>query len=148
IQTCVRSRTPTTGPRLLSTDGEPQYCSRLQGGMKPSMEQQGREGSASGHKASEEVYRLWNLAQQLEAQRRQDPQAAVTLITLYEGLIQQFQPDEDPILYAYIQVNLGNAYSELPSGDRATRLEKAIACYKEALRFLTPETRPRQYATI
>jgi CHAT domain-containing protein len=112
------------------------------------MEQKGREDSASERKASEDVYQLWSVAQQLEAHRSQNPETIAALISLYEGLLQQLQPDEDPILYASIQANLGNAYSELPAENRARRLQMAIACYQQALRFLTAETRPLQYATI
>ena len=34
-----------------------------------------------------------------------------------------------------------------PAGDRAANLQQAIACYREALRFRTPETAPLDYAT-
>jgi len=36
----------------------------------------------------------------------------------------------------------------LPTGDRAANLEQAIACYREALRFRTPEAAPLDYAMI
>jgi tetratricopeptide (TPR) repeat protein len=45
------------------------------------------------------------------------------------------------------QNNLGNAYLRLPTGDRAENLERAIGCYREALRVYTPEAAPFQYAT-
>ena len=32
---------------------------------------------------------------------------------------------------------LGNAYADLPVGDRAANLTKAIACYQDALRVHT-----------
>ncbi len=35
-----------------------------------------------------------------------------------------------------MQNNLGNAYSELPGGDREANLREAIACYQAALRIL------------
>jgi tetratricopeptide (TPR) repeat protein len=44
------------------------------------------------------------------------------------------------------QNNLGNAYLSLPTGDRADNLQRAIACYQEALRFYTPEAAPLDYA--
>ena len=34
---------------------------------------------------------------------------------------------------------LGVAWTDLPTGDRAANLEKAITCHQEALRFLTAE---------
>jgi tetratricopeptide (TPR) repeat protein len=41
------------------------------------------------------------------------------------------------------QNNLGNAYSQLPTGDRAENVRRAIACYEEALRIqhLSSDTR-------
>jgi tetratricopeptide (TPR) repeat protein len=47
---------------------------------------------------------------------------------------------------ATMQNNLGNAYLSLPTGDRAANLAQAIACYREALLFRTPETASLQYA--
>ena len=50
---------------------------------------------------------------------------------------------------AAMQNNLGLAYAALPTvatGDRAANLQQAIACYREALRFLTPEAAPLAYA--
>jgi tetratricopeptide (TPR) repeat protein len=49
---------------------------------------------------------------------------------------------------ARMQSGLGVAYRNLPEGDRADNLKKAIACYHEALRFYTFETRPFDYAMI
>ena len=43
-------------------------------------------------------------------------------------------------------MNLGGAYAELPVRDRAANLQKAIACYEQALRIFTPEAAPRDYA--
>jgi tetratricopeptide (TPR) repeat protein len=36
---------------------------------------------------------------------------------------------------ASIQNNLGNAYADLPTGDRAANLQQAIHCYQEALKI-------------
>jgi tetratricopeptide (TPR) repeat protein len=47
---------------------------------------------------------------------------------------------------ADMQIILGNAYSDLPTGDRAANLAKAIQCYTEALRVYTPEAAPLDYA--
>lgn len=44
------------------------------------------------------------------------------------------------------QNNLGIAYCKLPTGDRVANLQRAIACYEEALRFRTPESSPLGYA--
>jgi CHAT domain-containing protein len=56
-------------------------------------------------------------------------------------------PETAPRDYARTQHNLGTAYCELLTGDRAANLERAIACYQEALRFRTPETAPLDYAS-
>ena len=52
-----------------------------------------------------------------------------------------------PSGYAKTQNNLGIAYADLPSGDRAANLARAIDCYTEALRFRTAEAAPLDYAT-
>ena len=44
------------------------------------------------------------------------------------------------------QNNLGAAYADLPAGDRAANLQRAIGCYTEALRFRTAEAAPLDYA--
>ena len=49
--------------------------------------------------------------------------------------------------YAMTQNNLGAAYRELPAGDRAANLARAIDCYTQALRFRTPEAAPLNYST-
>ena len=86
--------------------------------------------------------------EQLEAQRQRDPRAIFQLIQVYEQMVERLQPDKAPSFYGTIQNNLGNAYLELPTGDRATNLEQAIRCYQEALRFWTPETAPLDYARV
>src|SRR5882724_9105831 len=84
--------------------------------------------------------------QQLEAQRLRDPQANLSLVHIYEELLERLQPDEAPTFYASIKNDLGIAYSPLLTGLRTTNLEQAVACYQEALRFLTPKTAPLDYA--
>jgi tetratricopeptide (TPR) repeat protein len=44
------------------------------------------------------------------------------------------------------QNNLGNAYSDLPIGDRAANLQQAIACYQAALQVRTREAFPADWA--
>jgi len=51
----------------------------------------------------------------------------------------------DAIACAGMQNNLGNVYAQLPTGDRAENFNKAIACYREALRVYTPEAAPLDY---
>ncbi|MBN1202172.1 MAG: TIR domain-containing protein [Anaerolineae bacterium] len=52
----------------------------------------------------------------------------------------------DDRLRAAVQVSLGNAYRELPTGDRRANLGRAVAAFEEALRFYTPEAAPLDYA--
>jgi hypothetical protein len=44
------------------------------------------------------------------------------------------------------QHNLGNAYFELPTGDRSENLRRAIACYENALRVYTETEFPYNWA--
>jgi tetratricopeptide (TPR) repeat protein len=44
------------------------------------------------------------------------------------------------------QHNLGNAYSDLPTGDRSENLRRAIACYENALRVYTETEFPYDWA--
>ncbi len=50
--------------------------------------------------------------------------------------------------YADEQAELGIHYYRLSTGDRAANLEQAIACFHEALRFLTAEVAQAQYAAV
>lgn len=86
-------------------------------------------------------------AQQLERQRQHNSEDIFPLIEIYKQILERLQLDDEPALYAAIQYNLGNAYRELPTGDRASNLTQAIACYQQALRFRTADTTPLDYAT-
>ena len=57
-----------------------------------------------------------------------------------------YTPEADPRHYAMAHNNLGAAYANLPVGDRAANLQKAVACYERALRVDTPEAAPFEYA--
>ena len=70
--------------------------------------------------------------QHLEAQRRQNPQAALLLIQEYENILAQWPPDPYSEEDASIQANLGRIYFELPVGDPKVTLARAINCYQEA----------------
>ena len=67
-------------------------------------------------------------------------------IACYEQALRFRTPEAAPFDYATTQINLGNAYLQLPVGDRAANLQQAIACYEQALRFYTPEAAPFDYA--
>ena len=57
-----------------------------------------------------------------------------------------YNPIRLPYFEPLFSVNLGAAYLQLPVGDLAANLQKAIACYEQALRDFTPEAAPRNYA--
>jgi tetratricopeptide (TPR) repeat protein len=48
--------------------------------------------------------------------------------------------------WAMTQNNLGNAYQNLPTGDRGENLQRAIACYEAALRVYTEREFPMDWA--
>ena len=58
-----------------------------------------------------------------------------------------FTAEAAPRDYATTQHNLGTAYGDLPTGDRAANLARAIGCYTQALRFRTAKAAPLDYAT-
>jgi tetratricopeptide (TPR) repeat protein len=63
---------------------------------------------------------------------------------LYTWLVTARQGDQAEV--ARLQHNLGEAYRNLPGGDRQTNLERAIECYKAALQVRTREAYPAQWA--
>ena len=63
-------------------------------------------------------------------------------IRSYREALKIFTLKDFPQDYAMTQNNLGLAYSNLPTGDRAENLKKAIQCYEEALRVYTPKSFP------
>jgi CHAT domain-containing protein/tetratricopeptide (TPR) repeat protein len=84
--------------------------------------------------------------QQLEARRQPSPRTIISRIRSYKRILGRLHPEEYPVFYTFIQANLGTAYSDLPTGDRVANLERAIACYREALRFWMLESSPLDYA--
>src|SRR5690348_12099264 len=99
-------------------------------------------------KAGSELEADLHEIQILEAEPQQNLRTIISLIDACQRALNQIQPEKNPLLYARIQHKQGNAYCDLPTGNRAAHLEQAIACYQEALRFWTPETAPVDYATI
>ena len=67
------------------------------------------------------------------------------LITSQQGL-SAAETLNDGQLIAGCQNNLGNAYSDLPTGDRGANLQQAIACYQAALRVYTEREFPVDWA--
>ncbi len=67
-------------------------------------------------------------------------------IQLYRVGLDARPPKRLPDKWAQTQNNLGNAYSDLPTGDRAANLQQAIDCYQSALTVWKPDTAPLQWA--
>ncbi|MCP4109450.1 MAG: tetratricopeptide repeat protein [Desulfobacteraceae bacterium] len=67
-------------------------------------------------------------------------------IPLRQEIVQFFENEE--LEYADSIVMLGNAYVNLPTGNRGEHIQKAIDIYKEALKIYTFEAFPADYAMI
>jgi tetratricopeptide (TPR) repeat protein len=63
-----------------------------------------------------------------------------------EAVLRVRTEQEFPQDWAVIQINLGNAWWRVPTGDRSANLEKAIACYEAALRVRTEQEFPEDWA--
>ncbi|GHO90757.1 hypothetical protein KSF_008050 [Reticulibacter mediterranei] len=86
--------------------------------------------------------------QRLQKQLLQgNPLIAASIVDLCITM-NDFHPSRNPKLYVGMQNNLGLAYSELQTGNRATNLARAIDCYQEALRFQTAKAEPYYYGEI
>lgn len=71
----------------------------------------------------------------------------MTPIESYERMLAH-QPLENASLRAHLQMDLGNLYCQLLTGDRAKNLRRAIEYYEKALKFYNPQTTPTEYAGI
>jgi predicted ATPase/class 3 adenylate cyclase len=67
-------------------------------------------------------------------------------LRLAEQALRAAELMKDPEALAGTQNNLGNAYAELPTGDRGQNLKRAIACYEKALRVYTERDFPHDWA--
>jgi CHAT domain-containing protein len=94
----------------------------------------------------------WQLMQliflviQLKKQAQLDPHVIVYLTRIYEDMRELPQSSRNSPVYIQLQNNLGFAFSQLTTGDRATNLQRAIACFQDALRIMRPEIAPLDYA--
>jgi len=87
-------------------------------------------------------------ATQLAKLGQRDSQAAEESILLYQQLSERIQVSRYPLLYAFIQVLLGLAYSQRQQGDRADNLDEAISYFEIALQFWTPQATPKHYVSV
>ncbi|MFP4502821.1 MAG: hypothetical protein ACLFTT_17650, partial [Candidatus Hydrogenedentota bacterium] len=69
-------------------------------------------------------------------------------IACYKAALRVYTETDFPQEWAMTQNNLGNAYDQLPRGDRGENLEEAIACYERALTVYTEEAFPHRHAMV
>jgi len=86
-------------------------------------------------------------AMRLEQQAQRNLHLAGQVVGVWQRVLDRIPPGEEPAFRAAVLVSLGNAYYNLPTGDRGANLACALECYREALTTYTPETTPFQYAT-
>lgn len=60
--------------------------------------------------------------------------------------VEFYRQDNDRMKLARAENNLGNAYGELPTGDRTANVKHAIACYEAALHIYSQKEQPLQWA--
>ena len=80
----------------------------------------------------------------VQAEQHHYARDAVTALVFYTWLLSASR--ESPTVAARIENNLGNAYRDLPGGDRDANLKHAIACYEAALEVRTREAFPVDWA--
>ncbi len=81
-----------------------------------------------------------------ESRAEVEPDVRAKEISLIQRMLERLREGEYRSVRGTLQTVLGIAYTCLPTGDRATNLEQAISCYQEALRFVTAEGAPQDYA--
>ena len=67
-------------------------------------------------------------------------------INEYQSALTFYSEKDFPQNWAMTQNNLGNAYWDLPTGDRGENLRKAIECYEAALRVYTEKDSPQDWS--
>ena len=80
--------------------------------------------------------------QKLAEVARTDPRLQQDRIAIMERILRRLPEGEYKGFQAAVLNDLGIAYYQLPTGDRAANLQRAIGCYTEALRFRTAEAAP------
>ena len=95
-------------------------------------------GSDPGHDAADQA----NLGLAYAGPHRGPRDNLERSIECYTEALRFLTAEAAPSEYAATQHNLGAAYADLPTGDRAANLVRVIDCYTEALRFYTAEAAP------
>jgi CHAT domain-containing protein/tetratricopeptide (TPR) repeat protein len=87
-----------------------------------------------------------DLAARLEQRARKDHSTLKPLIKTYRRILRRLRPAEHLDFRAGVLNRLGSAYLRRPNVSRAESMERAVACYQEALRYWGPSTNPLGYA--
>lgn len=77
-----------------------------------------------------------------------DPRLTPRRIEVYEAALEIAANSGDRWRAAILHNNLGNAYSELATGDPQENIQAAIDCFEQALTVFTPEAVPYAWASI
>ena len=67
-------------------------------------------------------------------------------IAYYDTVLSFYTEQNFPKAWAIVQNDVGNAYVDLPTGDRSANLQKAISAYEAALRVYTEKDFPTGWA--
>jgi len=82
----------------------------------------------------------------LSGQAERNPQLNVQIVAMGLKLLKHAEAMDNRDLWAVLQFELGAAYANLPIGDLIENLERARACYENALQVYTLESVPFEYA--
>jgi CHAT domain-containing protein/tetratricopeptide (TPR) repeat protein len=77
---------------------------------------------------------------------QREPHLASRRVEILGRMIARPTIEQYPAFKAAMLNDLGNAYQDLPTGDRGANLQRAIQCYQQALTVYTPEAAPLAYA--
>ena len=103
-------------------------------------QQKMQEGAAGGRVAAE----LGALVEEIARLRR--PSEMPRKVELCKRALGMVEREDDPVLWAALQVELANALQQNPLGNRAENLEKAIHHYQQALEVLTRQAYPEDWS--
>lgn len=101
------------------------------------------EGIVAPREFEDDLRRLADL----DNKASRDPAIHRDRIALMEKILRRLDEKTYPSFRGGVLINLGQAYAQLPTGNRAFNLAKAAARFTEAAKFFTPKTAPPTYAS-
>lgn len=101
---------------------------------------------ASGIELNDSRYFAGNCHYYLAQSSREPASHLQQAIAYYDTVLGLYTERNFPKAWAVVQNDLGNAYVDLPTGDRSANLQKAIAAYEAALRVYTEKEFPAGWA--